>query len=131
VPVFSPLAAVALEPDSKLDPLLPVEPALPVDPVDPMPGHGCPERGPCPGTGAPCGVAELADGSAAVAVVCVFVVVPLVALGAAAAAAIPPIAPAEASVPVMTATFTALEGFIGMDLLGSVGGYADDARGAP
>jgi hypothetical protein len=52
-----------------------------------------------------------------VVVVWVLVELPLEELGAAAAAAIPPSAAADASVPVTTATLTALEGCIGLDLL--------------
>ena len=81
-------------------------------------GHGWPDRGPWPGAGAPCGAAEPAGGCVEELVaVCVVVVAALVEPGAADETAIPPSAPAEASVPVISATLTALEDIIGMNLL--------------
>ena len=103
---------LAPEPDPKAEPVVPV---LPVEPLEPMPGHGCPdlEPGPgAPGAGAPRGAVDPFGACADVVAVVWVVVVPLEDAGAAAETAMPPSAPAEASVPVITATLIAFEDII-------------------
>jgi hypothetical protein len=123
LPVVPVPVELSPDPDSKLDPVLPVPPVEPVLPVDPMFGHGCPEWEPWPGIAAPGGAADVELDSAVEVLDCVVVAAaPLLDVGAAAAPAIPAIAPPDASAPVMIATFTAFEGFIGTDLLGRLRG---------